>query len=77
MPHKEGKDYVPIPKPPCALSVGSSDAERQRSGYWTWVDRTRSLNVSYTYRVRAINSDGSYSYMTGREWSRRAPVSCG
>ena len=44
------------------------------SGSWDWLDHTTSRNVSYTYRVRAINSDGSY--MSGREWSRRAPVRC-
>ena len=42
--------------------------------YWDWKDRSRSRNVSYTYRVRAINSDGTD--MEGRESSRRAPVSC-
>lgn len=40
--------------------------------YWDWVDTTAHPDVSYTYRVRAINADGSD--MAGRTWSRRAPV---
>ena len=42
--------------------------------YWDWVDTTAAPNVDYTYRVRAINSDGSD--MSDRVWSRRAPVEC-
>ena len=42
--------------------------------YWDWEDTSRSRNVSYTYRVRAINSDSTN--MAGRTWSRRAPVRC-
>ena len=40
--------------------------------YWDWVDRTAARNVDYTYRVRAINADGSDA--DDRFWSRRAPV---
>lgn len=40
--------------------------------YWDWVDTSAEGNVEYTYRVRAINADGSD--MDGRVWSRRAPV---
>ena len=40
--------------------------------YWDWVDTSAEVNVDYTYRVRAINADGSD--MEGRVWSRRAPV---
>ncbi len=56
--------------------IGSDADALQTTGsdYWDWLDHTSSRNVSYTYRVRAINSDGSY--MSGREWSRRAPVRC-
>ncbi len=43
--------------------------------YWDWVDTTADLGVAYTYRVRAINSD--VSDLSGRFWSRRAPVECG
>ena len=43
--------------------------------YWDWEDTTADSGVAYTYRVRAINSDGSD--MSGRAWSRRAPVDCG
>jgi len=42
--------------------------------YWDWVDTSAESNVDYTYRVRAINADGSD--MDGRVWSRRAPVEC-
>ena len=42
--------------------------------YWEWVDTGADLNVLYTYRVRAINADGSD--MAGRAWSRIAPVEC-
>ena len=42
--------------------------------YWDWVDTSAEVNVDYTYRVRAINSDGSD--VDGRVWSRRAPVEC-
>ena len=42
--------------------------------YWDWVDTTAVPNVDYTYRVRAINSDGSD--ISGRVWSRRAPLEC-
>ena len=40
--------------------------------YWDWVDTTADPDVEYTYRVRAINADGSD--MADRIWSRRAPV---
>ena len=42
--------------------------------FWDWVDTSAEDNVQYTYRVRAINADGSD--MDGRVWSRRAPVEC-
>ncbi len=42
--------------------------------YWDWVDTSAEANVDYTYRVRAINADGSD--VEGRVWSRRAPVEC-
>ena len=42
--------------------------------YWDWVDTSAKGNVDYTYRVRAINADGSD--VDGRVWSRRAPVEC-
>ena len=42
--------------------------------YWDWVDTSAEANVDYTYRVRAINADGTD--MDGRVWSRRAPVEC-
>lgn len=40
--------------------------------YWDWVDTSADPRVDYTYRVRAINCDGTD--MEGRTWSRRAPV---
>ena len=40
--------------------------------YWDWVDEEAGFDEDYTYRVRAINADGSD--MEGRDWSRRAPV---
>ena len=40
--------------------------------YWDWVDEEAGFDESYTYRVRAINADGTD--MDGRTWSRRAPV---
>ena len=43
--------------------------------YWDWVDTSAGVKEEYTYRVRAINADGSD--MDGRVWSRRAPVECG
>ena len=52
-----------------------ADALQTRSSrHWDWRDRSARKDVSYTYRVRAINSDGSF--MADREWSRRAPVRC-
>ena len=42
--------------------------------YWDWLDTSAEGNVNYTYRVRAINADGSD--VDGRVWSRRAPVEC-
>ena len=42
--------------------------------YWDWVDTSAEASVDYTYRVRAINADGSD--LAGRVWSRRAPVEC-
>ena len=42
--------------------------------YWDWVDTSAGENVDYTYRVRAINADGSDK--DGRIWSQRAPVQC-
>ena len=38
--------------------------------YWDWMDTSRANNVDYTYRVRALNADGSD--LDGRVWSRRA-----
>ena len=40
--------------------------------YWDWVDTTAEWGVDYTYRVKAIHSDGSD--IEGRVWSRRAAV---
>ena len=40
--------------------------------YWDWVDTSADPRVDYTYRVRAIDCDGTD--MEGRIWSRRAPV---
>ena len=42
--------------------------------YWDWVDTSAEQNVAYTYRVRAINADGSD--VADRVWSRRAEVFC-
>ena len=42
--------------------------------YWDWKDRSRVLGVRYTYRVRAIDSDSTYT--AGRDWSSRVLVSC-
>ncbi len=42
--------------------------------YWDWTDQTASRSQKYTYRVRALNSDESFT--NGREWSRRAPEYC-
>ena len=42
--------------------------------YWEWVDSSSKRYVLYTYRVRAINADGSD--MNGRAWSRNALVEC-
>ena len=38
--------------------------------YWDWVDTSGANNVDCTYRVRALNADGSD--LDGRVWSRRA-----
>ena len=43
--------------------------------YWDWTDQTASSSQSYTYRVRALDSDSSF--VEGRKWSRRAPEYCG
>ena len=48
--------------------------QTKHENYWDWVDTSAVWNVDYTYRVRAINADGSD--MDGRVWSRRAPVEC-
>ncbi len=42
--------------------------------YWDWFDKDAEPRIDYTYRVRAINADGSD--MVDRVWSRRAPVLC-
>ena len=42
--------------------------------FWEWVDTSTERNVLYTYRVRAINADGSD--MNGRAWSRNALAEC-
>ena len=53
----------------------ASDAlQTYNDTYWDWEDRTRSQRVTYTYRVRAINADDSFT--SGRQWSRRARVRC-
>ncbi len=52
---------------------GEADAlQTFNDEYWDWLDSSADLNVDYTYRVRAINADGSD--MEDRDWSRRAPV---
>ena len=43
----------------------ADDLQVYSDRYWDWKDRTRSKNVSYTHRVSAINTNGSYT--TGRE----------
>ena len=54
---------------------GDADAlQTYNDEYWDWVDTTADLDVNYTYRVRAINADGSD--LADRIWSRRAPVEC-
>ena len=50
-----------------ADALQASDQE-----YWDWIDSSVDQNVLYTYRVRAINADGSD--MNGRAWSRNALV---
>ena len=42
--------------------------------YWDWVDTSAEPDIAYTYRVRAINADGTD--LNGRIWSRRAEVYC-
>ena len=42
--------------------------------FWDFSDGTASSGAHYTYRVRALNEDGSE--MSGRYWSRRAQVLC-
>ena len=44
------------------------------SRYWDWTDSSASQRVSYTYRVRALNSGGTE--LSGRNWSRRSSVRC-
>ncbi len=48
--------------------------QRVNSRYWDWVDTSAEKHVAYTYRVRAINGDGTD--MEGRFWSRRAEAFC-
>ena len=48
--------------------------ETYNENHWDWVDTTADPNVAYTYRVRAVNSDG-YD-VAGRVWSRRASAEC-
>ena len=42
--------------------------------YWDWVDTSASEDVTYTYRVRAVDSNGSPA--TNREWSSRMRSRC-
>ena len=42
--------------------------------YWQFSDGAADLGEHYTYRVRALNEDETD--MSGRYWSRRAPVQC-
>ena len=56
------------------IDADSDALQTYNDTYWDWIDRSASNDVSYTYRVRAINSDGRD--MAGRSWSRRAPTYC-
>ena len=56
------------------LGSAADGLQTFNSRYWDWTDSSASQNVSYTYRVRALNTDGSE--MSGRNWSRRAGVYC-
>ena len=42
--------------------------------HWSWEDRSIDQNVRYTYRVRAINSDGSD--VEGSDWSKSTSSTC-
>ena len=42
--------------------------------HWSWEDKSIDRNVEYTYRVRALNSDGSD--MEGRDWSKSTSSTC-
>ena len=54
------------------IGVDADVLQTYNEEYWDWVDRTADLTIDYTYRVRAINADGSDT--EDRIWSRRAPV---
>ena len=56
------------------IGAASDNLQVYSNRYWDWTDRSRSRSVDYTYRVRAVNTDGTN--MSGRRWSRRAPVTC-
>ena len=47
---------------------------RSNQEYWDWLDTSAERNLLYTYRVRAINADGTG--MDGRNWSRNALAEC-
>ena len=56
------------------IGAASDNLQVYSNRYWDWTDRSRSTSVNYTYRVRAVNTDGTK--MAERRWSRRAPVTC-
>ena len=42
--------------------------------FWRWVDPNIERNLRYTYRLRAINADKTYT--EGRDWSRSTSSAC-
>ena len=54
------------------IGVEADALQTHNEQYWDWVDTSAGPDVAYTYRVRAIDADGSNT--EGRLWSRRASV---
>ena len=60
--------------PPTCIGSDADALQTFSDDYWDWVDTSPSKDVTYAYRVRAIDSSGYFT--NGRSWSDRMRARC-